>query len=150
MILYRSTTCFFFFILVTKLQKYIQTIPYKLVIFKKAIFNVLQSKNVRMNTSIYSELSCQFWLQVYLVFLKNAFPWIATGMLPYFYENLAQFLLVTVFNTLQTVSLNVFQYIFNEINTNSQFSNALPRVTINFLKNILMYFFFKNVDGNVL
>ena len=71
-------------------------------------------------------------------------------MLPYFYENLAQFLLVTVFNTLQTVSLNVFQYIFNEINTNSQFSNALPRVTINFLKNILMYFFFKNVDGNVL
>ena len=52
----------------------------------------------------------------------------------YFYLNFAPFLLVTIFNTLAEVLLNVLQYIFSKISTwLSIFQHALP--SIFFLKN---------------
>ena len=74
-------------------------------------------------------------------------------MLPCFYGNFASFLLVTIFSTLPEVLLNVFQYIFIKLVHRCQFSDALPSITISFLKRYKYSSFLKNLivlRGNAL
>ena len=80
-------------------------------------------------------------------------PYALPCVLPYFYGNLASFLLVIILNTLPEVLLNVVQYIYSKIIHICQFSNALPHFTISFFKKCQCTSFSKNVmvtPGNAL